>query len=169
VQSALLDMTSLPSGRDRCDLLPGPPLVTVELRRANIDRPGTFIERLFENSRDRWKLLEAEPGSRVLRRVEDPDHFRYSIAHSRGGVTSAIDVEREPGGVLWTHGHLAGARKLDCALHRYALSSASSPAELQVRVEIRSTSRVFRFYRHRMVRDAHRSANEQLDELLSEL
>lgn len=169
MSTVLTEPSSLPSGEGGCDQLPGPALVDFELVRQNLSRPESIIDGLFESSRESWKLLQSEPRNRVLWRQEFPDRFRYSIALARKGVTSAIDVRRQSHGILETHAHLIGPRRLDCAIHRYSVSSEAGAGRLAESVEIRSTSRVFRFYRRRMVRDAVRSASQQLDELIASL
>jgi hypothetical protein len=152
-----------------CDHLPGPALLEFELARRNISHPASVIDQLFENSRDSWRFLQSESGNRVLWREEGADRFRYSIVIAKKRVTSAIDVRRESPSVLRTHGHVYGPRRLDCAIHRYSVAAQAELGELGERVEIRSTSRIFRFYRRSMLRDAVKAANRQLDELMQVL
>jgi hypothetical protein len=160
------DSDSIPSGDDVCEHLPGPALIEFELSRENLPQPDSIVNRLFESSRARWRLLEAGTGNRVLWRQEALDRFRYSIAMADKNVTSAIDVWRPTASTMRSHAHLQGVRRLDCAIHRYEVSPATGNATLRERIELRSTSRIFRLYRHRVGRDVARAANDQLDELV---
>jgi len=157
---------SLPSGDDICEHLPGRALIEFELSRENLPQPDSIVNRLFESSRARWKLLESEPGSRVQWRQEGPDRFRYSILLTGKAVTSANDVWRQGAEVMRSHAHLARSGRLDCAIHRYTVSPGAEHVTLREQIELRSTSRIFRLYRHRVGRDVARAANDQLDELV---
>jgi hypothetical protein len=169
VESIQVEPSSLPSGDGSCDHLPGPPLVEFDLVRENLPRSGPLLDRLYENSRTSWQFLQSDPENRTLWREEGPDRFRYSLVLTRKKVTTAIDVRRGPPGILWTHAHLYTPRRLDCAIHRYSLTSKAEFGELEERVEIRSTSRILRLYRGRMAAEAMKNANRQLDEIVVDL
>jgi hypothetical protein len=159
----------LPSGVGECEHLRGRAIIDFEVERDRPPEPATLIGRLMENSRARWRELQSTFGNRVLWREESPDRFRYSIALYGQPVTSAIDVQRTAPNSLWSHGHILRARRLDCAIHQYDVTTGTDFPRLRERVEIRTTSRVFRLYRHRMVEKAIQAANDQLDEVMEEL
>ncbi len=163
------DASLAPSGEVGCERIGGRPLVRFELARHDVPRPSTVIDRLFEASRARWKDLESDPDQKVLYHAEGSDWFQYVVGMHRRRTNSAIRVRRSAPGEMWSHGHLLRGRTVNCSMHYYAVSSEGDLGRLRERVEVRSTSSLLTFYRHRMERDAVRAASEQLDELMREL
>ncbi len=158
-----------PVGETFCEQIPGPPLVQFELSRGGIPRASRVIDQLFENSRVGWADLLRDRTSEVLRREEEPDRFRFVVRLSRRGGTTAIEVRRRSPTDLWSHGHVVRNRTVECAFHHYSVRSEGTVGELRDQVELRSTSRFFRFQRRQMGSVAARAAENRLDDIVREL
>ncbi len=161
--------TMAPLGEESCERIKGRPIVSFELARHDLSHPGSIIDRLFDASRERWKEVEADPEQEMLFRASGADWFQFVAWNRRRGANSAIRVRRVGSAEMWSHGHILRARTVNCSLHHYVVSVEQDRGRIRERVEIRSTSSLLTFYRHRMERDAIVAASRQLDELVRDL